>query len=1365
MFLALLALSVLHQTIPQQEPAFDREFYIRIKSEATVKAVNKSLRGFGGVNSRYGASNDFLVQLNNASERGLAAEKLSKIPGVSILDADEEPVDMTSLKSLDRKLAHIHQADRLVPRDSKNSQSDDADYLESYRYFFMMHSNIKGTLDWSYMDRSRMQASQLPPMQIKHPADGSPLPLNAQSWQFIGPTNMVQINPINIDFGVGPINGRVNAVAVDPKVATTIYAGAAQGGLWKSVDGGGTWNWLSSKWTQLGVNCISIDPNNTKTIYVGLGDYKGQIDNSHGFMKTTDGGANWSYFEPSVFNKHGVAAILIDPTNSQTLIAGTADQATGCDLFISQKGAAGPWTSLKKGGAIHSGLKFNTIVSSIPDRGGVRFYATRGGMDLNLPNTEGRLIYSEDHGTTWKPFPNTKTYWPADYRSYSVAVSPNDPKSVYYYEVTEGNIFYSKDSGSTWKSFPTLPFTGGTNDTNNYGQTWYDYYVGVTSRPDVLTGNPKDVVFVGLIDLQETSDLGNSWVSNGGPTWLTPLTGSNFHSDQHSIAASKSAPNTSFISNDGGVYRMTYDTNAHKMSYDSLNANLQNTMFYKIAAHPTNPDYVMGGTQDNSSPIARGNLGNWNAVAFGDGGGCAINQDNPLISYATWEYNQFHRTTDGWKTWTSITPPLSNKEYPIFVPRVTLAPWDQNLMYTGTDYLWQWSEYTKAWNRLGRAALQYAGAISAMEFVKKNPNIVYAAVTTGHLAISVDGGNSFNEISIPSPSNAITAISANPDNPSDIIIAKGGTDPHGLLRCKDVTAANPLWEDIGGTPSSKNLLPNPPINCFVRDPEDPQNTWFVGMDSGIFQTSDAGKNWTNAGTALGLPPVMVEDLVLVPSTRFLYAGTYGRGMWRLYLPSGGADLASISTTPSSITSGNSATGTVKLTKPAGKTGTIVYLSSSGDLLSLPTSIAVKPGGLSATFPFTAPAVASLAKTTLVGKIGTTTQSCTVTIVPPVVQSITLTPSSVTSGISSSAKIVLNGTTPDAGMKITLTSSSTSVTVTPSVTVSGGQTVVSFPVGTLGVASQLKATITAKLGASSVSAVLTVLPASLIDISFDNSNAVGGSDSTVTGTLKFNGPTAPAGAVVRLTSSNPAAARPPNTMTVKLAGDHRTATFVLTHFPVPSSLATTVSATSGAITVTAGFTAQPFLVTSVTLNPPSVITGNSVNGRVDLNASPSDKTGSIVVALSADNAAATVPATVSVTPHASYGTFGIGTPGTGIVNIHATLNGQSSTALLTINGLGLTTLTLSPDTVSVGTGTQVTGTVSLGSPAPVGGAVITLSSSLTALANVPQSVTIPAGQTSTTFQVRYTTLLTAQTSVTITAGYSGKQLTATLTLKP
>ncbi len=295
-------------------------------------------------------------------------------------------------------------------------------------------------------------------------------------------------------------------------------------------------------------------------------------------------------------------------------------------------------------------------------------------------------------------------------------------------------------------------------------------------------------------------------------------------------------------------------------------------------------------------------------------------------------------------------------------------------------------------------------------------------------------------------------------------------------------------------------------------------------------------------------------------------------------------------------------------------------------------------------------------------------------------------------------------------------------------------------------------------AKSVMATFAV-PA-LAAVSLSPTSVPGGTSSA--GTVTLDNPAPAGGAVVSLTSSNATAAQVPATVTV--APGATTATFTVTTGPVTTDTSVTISAIYSGVTKTATLTvtAPAAALSAVSLSPTSVLGGVSSTGTVTLSAQA--PAGGAVVSLTSSNAAAAqVPAAVTVAPGATTATFTVTTgPVTTdtSVTISGLYSGVTRTAMLTVTAARLGYVSLSPPSVLGGVPSM--GTVTLSGQAPAGGAVVALSSSNTAAAQVPPSMTVEPGATTAAFTVT-TSPVASDTSVRISATYNSVMQRATLTV--
>jgi hypothetical protein len=293
------------------------------------------------------------------------------------------------------------------------------------------------------------------------------------------------------------------------------------------------------------------------------------------------------------------------------------------------------------------------------------------------------------------------------------------------------------------------------------------------------------------------------------------------------------------------------------------------------------------------------------------------------------------------------------------------------------------------------------------------------------------------------------------------------------------------------------------------------------------------------------------------------------------VPASGS-LSSLALNPTSVTGGNSSTGTVSLSEPAPAGGVQVALSSSNTTAArVPSSVTVAAGATKASFTVSTSVVAASTTVAISAASGGATRSASLTVTPaspppPTLSSLSVNPTSVVGGgQSSTGTVTLSGPAPAGGAQVTLSSNNTTVAGVPSnVMVVAGATYATFAVSTSAVGSSTTVTISATYSGATKSASLTVVPAppplpTLASLTLDPPNVIGGQSSM--GTVTLTGPATAGGAQVFLSSSN-GAARMPSSVTVPAGAT--SATFTVNTSVVLISTSATISATYNGTTRTA-----------------------------------------------------------------------------------------------------------------------------------------------------------------------------------------------------
>ena len=659
-------------------------------------------------------------------------------------------------------------------------------------------------------------------------------PLNALAssitpWQSIGPM------PIG-----GGNTGRVAAIAVHPTNSNIVYVGGAQGGVWKTTDGGTTWTPLGDSQCSLAIGSITIDPVNPNIVYVGTGEenFSGDSYYGCGVLRTTDGGATWTVLGQGTFQTTSggarIAKILIDPATAGTTNA-TLYAATTFGLYKSLNGGLS-WTQILTKGF---GYVNDVVMPATP---GNPLFAAAGGPFSNGANG---LYKSLDGGLTWSLVANGLPL--ASVGRIAIVVSPANA-SVMWVSVenpANGNLtglYRTNDGGVTWTQMSAI-------GVNCSAQCWYAM---------VLTASPTDtntVYFSGL-SLYRSTDRGTSFSDVALPV----------HVDHHALAFDPQVPTTIYAGTDGGIFKSTNSGS----TWADLNTNLALTQFYGgLSLYPTG-NGVLGGTQDNGS-IEYSGSNTWTPVLGGDGGYTAINPADPTVSYAETQWSAGSgfsgpRRRDAQSgSFQLLITGININDAALFIPPIALDPAHPKFLYFGTSKLYRTKNGGNSWTAIATGVFLRNGNVSAIGVAPSDTNTVYAGTNQGDLVVTTDGGATWIPINAALPARAITSIVVNRATPQTAYLTLSGFGSGHVWR---TTNAGTTWTDISGN------LPNIPVNGFALIPG---GELVVGTDLGVFRSTDDGASWSVLST--GLPNVAVFDVQYNLTTKTLAAATHGRGVW------------------------------------------------------------------------------------------------------------------------------------------------------------------------------------------------------------------------------------------------------------------------------------------------------------------------------------------------------------------------------------------------------------------------------------------------------------------------------------------------------
>lgn len=686
------------------------------------------------------------------------------------------------------------------------------------------------------------------------------------SWSYLGP------QPIQTPYTDPLVSGRVTALAVDPQNADVVYLGGAQGGVWKTIDGGSNWTPLTDAQPSTAIGSLAIDPANHNVIYAGTGEenFSGDSYYGAGILKSTDAGATWAQLcwvfcgpvGPDSYYGGGahIGGLAVSPANSQVLLAAVA--LLGGDGVYRSSNGANSWTR------VLTGAPGNAVLFD-PANGNIA-YAAMGAVFSG--QTEG-VFKSTDGGQTWNPA-NGSAGSSLDLTKAGrivLAIAPSSSNTLYASlgDVTNGTLlgFYkTTDGGAHWTLLPATP-------------DYCTFQCGYDNVVAVQPGNPN-VVYAGgayTTTLVRSTDGGTSW-----STLQSAQNGGFLHADMHALAFSSDGQ-TLYLGNDGGAY-VTTQVTAAQPSFTALNNTLGLIQFYPgIANHPTNPNFVLGGTQDNGTVLYSG-VPAWDDVVCGDGGYAAIDFNTPATMYAACQQISIYRSTNSgsFGSWISARGGINLADRVDFIPPLVMDPSNPQTLYFGTYRVYRTTNGAASWSAISpdlTGGDNFFGVISTIAVAASNSNVVYIGALDGSVQVTSNAGAGAaatwtNIKTVALPPRVITNVAVDPANSAVAYLAFSGFKNFGdsLGHIFRTTNTGATWTDISGD------LPNIPVNYLLTLTNAP-NTLFAATDVGVFYTTNGGTHWTPLVN--GLPRVAVLGLALQASSHKLRAATHGRGMWEI----------------------------------------------------------------------------------------------------------------------------------------------------------------------------------------------------------------------------------------------------------------------------------------------------------------------------------------------------------------------------------------------------------------------------------------------------------------------------------------------------
>lgn len=687
---------------------------------------------------------------------------------------------------------------------------------------------------------------------------------------------------------IGPFRGgRSVAVTGVVKNPLVYYMGTTGGGVWKTTDGGTTWQNISDGYFKTGsVGAVAVAPSDPNMVYVGMGEHapRGVMTSyGDGVYKSTDGGQTWKKMGLDL-TRH-IAGISIDPQNPDI-------------VYVAAQGAL--YAPSEERGVYKStdGGSTWTKILYIDEHTGC--------ADLSMDITNPRILYaamwdhqrtpwqirsggkgsglykSTDGGATWL---RLEKGLPKELGKMGISVSRANPNKVYALIESDtrsekGGVFVSNDGGKSWTRI--------SKDHSTVQRAWY--YIEIFADPQ-----DENTVYVLNTSILKSID--------GGKTW-NRVTGS--HGDNHQLWINPDNHKNMIVANDGGA-AITFNAG---QTWSTEN-NQPTAQFYRVNADNRFPYYVYGGQQDNTSVmIASRNPGgagitdkDWKPSAGGESAFLAFNPDDPRYvmggSYQGTIELLDQQSDEGKPVMVApiqyqSLPPKEMKYRFNWNAPIIASRYEPHTFYHAGNRLFKTSNLGKSWEvispdltrndttKQGPSGVPFtnegAGGenYGTLSYIIESPHekgVIWTGSDDGLVHLTRDGGKTWTNITPADMGETlVNSIEVSPHDKATAYIAttryKFNDLAPGIYKTTDYGAS---WTKI------VNGLPYGAYTRVVREDPARKGLLYAGTETGFYISYDAGNQWIPL--QLNLPVAPITDLKVHQGN--LIASTMGRAFWIL----------------------------------------------------------------------------------------------------------------------------------------------------------------------------------------------------------------------------------------------------------------------------------------------------------------------------------------------------------------------------------------------------------------------------------------------------------------------------------------------------